>query len=238
MQECPLDPGGYFIVKGTEKVILIQEQLSKNRIIVDTDKKGLLCATVTSSTHERKSKTYVIIKNGKFYLKHNSLIEDVPVIIVMKAMGITSDHEIIDLIGAHDASYLNVLSPSLEECCQLGIFSQDQALDYVGHRVKLAKMKNESTFGGGIGGSSTTTSPTNAAAAANGIVSGSRLKSWHDEARDLLANVVLAHVPVEDLNFRYKALYVALMVRRVIQAMNKVVEIDDRDYVGNKRLEL
>uniref|UniRef100_A0A0D9Z8N6 DNA-directed RNA polymerase n=1 Tax=Oryza glumipatula TaxID=40148 RepID=A0A0D9Z8N6_9ORYZ len=38
--ECPLDPGGYFIVKGTEKVILIQEQLSKNRIIIDTDSKG------------------------------------------------------------------------------------------------------------------------------------------------------------------------------------------------------
>jgi DNA-directed RNA polymerase III subunit RPC2 len=36
--ECPLDPGGYFVVKGTEKVILIQEQLSKNRIIIDTGK--------------------------------------------------------------------------------------------------------------------------------------------------------------------------------------------------------
>lgn len=31
LQECPLDPGGYFVVKGVEKVILIQEQLSKNR---------------------------------------------------------------------------------------------------------------------------------------------------------------------------------------------------------------
>ena len=38
--ECPLDPGGYFVVKGTEKVILIQEQLSKNRIIIDLDSKG------------------------------------------------------------------------------------------------------------------------------------------------------------------------------------------------------
>jgi DNA-directed RNA polymerase III subunit RPC2 len=38
--ECPLDPGGYFIIKGTEKVLLIQEQLSKNRIIIDSDKKG------------------------------------------------------------------------------------------------------------------------------------------------------------------------------------------------------
>jgi len=35
--ECPLDPGGYFIVKGIEKVILIHEQLAKNRIIIDFD---------------------------------------------------------------------------------------------------------------------------------------------------------------------------------------------------------
>ena len=53
--ECPLDPGGYFVVKGTEKVILIQEQLSKNRIIIDVDAKGEVGASVTSSTHERKS---------------------------------------------------------------------------------------------------------------------------------------------------------------------------------------
>ena len=39
--------GGYFIVKGQEKVILIQEQLSKNRIIVDQDRKGAVGASVT-----------------------------------------------------------------------------------------------------------------------------------------------------------------------------------------------
>lgn len=39
-RECPLDPGGYFIVRGTEKVILIQEQLSKNRALVELDADG------------------------------------------------------------------------------------------------------------------------------------------------------------------------------------------------------
>lgn len=29
LRECMYDPGGYFIVKGTEKVILMHEQLSK-----------------------------------------------------------------------------------------------------------------------------------------------------------------------------------------------------------------
>lgn len=49
MTECPLDPGGYFVVKGTEKVILVQEQLSKNRIIVETDHiKGVVQSSCTS----------------------------------------------------------------------------------------------------------------------------------------------------------------------------------------------
>lgn len=49
MNECPLDPGGYFVVKGTEKVILVQEQLSKNRIIVEIDApKAMISASVTS----------------------------------------------------------------------------------------------------------------------------------------------------------------------------------------------
>lgn len=49
MSECPLDPGGYFVVGGTEKVILVQEQLSKNRIIVETDSaKGVVQASCTS----------------------------------------------------------------------------------------------------------------------------------------------------------------------------------------------
>jgi DNA-directed RNA polymerase beta subunit len=97
--------GGYFIVKGVEKVILIQEQLSKNRIIVEQDKKGAIMASVTrsvslsqvdlwflicppglrSSTHERKSKTNIVTKNGRIYVHHNTLTEDVPINIVFKA---------------------------------------------------------------------------------------------------------------------------------------------------------
>lgn len=54
MGECPMDPGGYFVVRGTEKVILVQEQLSKNRIIVMTEpKKDVVTAEVTSSVISR-----------------------------------------------------------------------------------------------------------------------------------------------------------------------------------------
>ena len=35
MNECPLNPWGDFVVKGMEKVILVQEQLSKNGICLN-----------------------------------------------------------------------------------------------------------------------------------------------------------------------------------------------------------
>ncbi|KAJ9598562.1 hypothetical protein L9F63_010753, partial [Diploptera punctata] len=69
------------------------------------------------------------------------------------------------------------------------------------------------------------------------FVSGAK-KTAVDEARDILATTVLAHVPVENFNFKMKATYIALMVRRMIQAQDDHKLIDDRDYYGNKRLEL
>jgi DNA-directed RNA polymerase III subunit RPC2 len=47
LNECPLDPGGYFVTRGVERVALIQEQMSKNRMIVEKDRKGNVTCYVT-----------------------------------------------------------------------------------------------------------------------------------------------------------------------------------------------
>lgn len=57
-------------------------------------------ASVTSSTHERKSRTNIAQRKGRFYVKHNILGQDVPVCIVLKAMGVVSDQEIVSLVRA------------------------------------------------------------------------------------------------------------------------------------------
>ncbi|KAJ7415330.1 DNA-directed RNA polymerase III subunit RPC2 [Pitangus sulphuratus] len=159
--------GGYFIVKGVEKVILIQEQLSKNRIIVEADRKGTVGASVTSSTHEKKSRTNMVVKQGRFYLRHNTLSEDIPIAIIFKAMGVESDQEIVQMIGTEE-HVMAAFAPSLEECQKAQIFTQMQ---------------------------------------------------------------------VKEFNFRAKCIYTAVMVRRVILAQGEN-KVDDRDYYGNKRLEL
>jgi len=207
--ECPIDPGGYFVVNGTEKVILVQEQLSKNRIIVEADeKKGIVQASVTSSTHERKSKTYVIKKNDKIYLKHNSIAEDVPIVIILKAAGITSDLEILQLVCGSDPNYQDLFVVNFEEAARLEVHTQQQALNYVGKRVKTIRR------------------------------AGAPKLSQLQEGIEAIATTIIAHLTVSDLQFREKALYIAVMARRVLMTMYNPKMVDDRDYVGNKRLEL
>lgn len=48
----------------------------------------LVLILMCSSTHERKSKTAIFVKNNKIYLKHNSIAEDIPVVIFMKVFGL------------------------------------------------------------------------------------------------------------------------------------------------------
>lgn len=48
---------------------------------------------------------------------------------------------------------------------------------------------------------------------------------------------VLVCLQVKEFNFRAKCIYTAVMVRRVILAQGEN-KVDDRDYYGNKRLEL
>ena len=101
--ECPLDPGGYFVVRGTEKVILIQEQLSKNRMLVELDSDNDVMATVTSSDTERKTITKLRHKRGIFMLSHTAFDgKGVNVAIVLRAMGVESDQVCAKRLTQHE----------------------------------------------------------------------------------------------------------------------------------------
>ncbi|CAD6187826.1 unnamed protein product [Caenorhabditis auriculariae] len=216
VQECPYDPGGYFVVKGSEKVILIQEQLSKNRIMVGRNSQKELQCEVLSSTTERKSKTYVMAKKGKYMLRHNQLTDDVPISIIFKAMGIESDFDIISTIG-HEEKYVSAFAQTFEECLQAGIHTRQQALSYLTNKVKVRKF---TPFG----------MPPSAMIAQS-------LPKEH-EAVDFLSNSMITHIPCTDGNFKMKAIYLGLMTKRLIQTELGECELDDRDFYGNKRLEL
>ncbi|XP_059652045.1 DNA-directed RNA polymerase III subunit 2 [Cornus florida] len=204
--ECPLDPGGYFIIKGTEKVILIQEQLSKNRIIIDTNNKGCIQASVTSSTETTKSKTSIVMEKEKIYLNLNQFSTKVPIMVVMKAMGMESDQEVVQMVG-RDPRYSALLLPSIEECASHNVYTQEQALEFLEKKVKKMPYFNP-------------------------------LLEKEGRALGILRDVFIANVPVRQHNFRAKCIYVAVMLRRMMEAILNKDAMDDKDYVGNKRLEL
>ncbi|CAM9294718.1 unnamed protein product [Chrysoparadoxa australica] len=215
MKECPYDPGGYFIVKGVEKVILMQEQLSKNRVIIEYDGKKHVSAAITSSTHERKSRCSIYVKNSRCYLKHNTLGDDIPVVVALKAMGLESDQEISGLVGS-EPEVKDVFNASIEEALAVGVVTSLQALKYIGSKIRAPK----------------------GAARAGKRIGPRRSILPEDEAREVLATVVLSHIPVDNYNFRAKCIYTCHIVRRVILTSLDPSRMDDKDYYGNKRLEL
>jgi DNA-directed RNA polymerase III subunit RPC2 len=152
------------------------------------------------------------MKKERIFLQHNVLQEGVPIVIILKAMGIQSDHEMLLLVAGTDSKYQDEFSVNFEEAARLGIHSQQQALEFVGARAKLGPKRT-------TGGSK-------------------QPRNYVQDGLEALANIVITHVPVVGLDFRPKALYVCFMVRRVLMAMHDSKLVDDRDYVGNKRLEL
>lgn len=167
-------------------------------------------------------------KHGKIYLKHNSIHEDIPIAIVLRALGIVSAREIVQLVCGNDDDYRAAFAINIEELDDLKgksgqpirVQTQQQALDYIGQRVKVIRKTPGTAGSSGFGAGWAPRRPAS------------------EEALEVLATVVLAHVPVEDLNLRPKAIYIANMARRVLLAMQDPKNVDDRDYVGNKRLEL
>lgn len=217
MRECVLDPGGYFIIKGVEKVCLVQEQQSKNRVIIEADDHGNILAHVQSKTHYSISKCSVMFKKGKIVMTHRSFVEDIPIVILLKALGLESDQHIAQHIG-HGPEVEKVLYACFEHAAKHNVVTQNEALAFIGERRKE-----------------------NAWEVDEGTNKQQITKSKADRAADFLANVLLCHIREGDVqrdwNFRHKALYVCYMVRRMIEATADASLLDERDFYGNKRFE-
>lgn len=138
-----------------------------------------MVASVTSSTHERKSKTNIVTKQNRLLLRHNAFSEDVNIMIVMRAMGVASDQEFLALVGS-EPTFTPLLAPTMQHCKEELVLTQHGALEYLAGKIK------SSSRGSGPGGFTR------------------RTRSKVDEARDILANVVLCHVPVVTFDFQQK----------------------------------
>ena len=66
------------------------------------------------------------------YLKDNSLGEDMPIVPILRAMGVQSEQEIVTMVGAEPEI---VGHGGLPRGNALGIFTQEQALHFSGTKI-------------------------------------------------------------------------------------------------------
>jgi len=147
--ECRYDLGGYFIINGSEKVIVSQERMCDNRLYIFKMRQTKYSHICECRSSKNISDIYHLIQvkilskdglSGKCTLKVRipHLREDIPIFILFRALGFTSDKEIISFITGDviDNDYIELLKPSIIEANDLifqekEIETQEEALKYI-----------------------------------------------------------------------------------------------------------
>ena len=149
MGECRNDPGGYFIIDGKEKSIVCQEKFADNMLYIRDKVNDLYTHSAEiRSVSEDASKPIRTVavrmvastptkKNEQIVVNVPNVRKPVPLFIVMRALGIISDHEIVRycLLDLKKNEHLvDSLVPCVYDAGE--IFTQEAALKYMATLTK------------------------------------------------------------------------------------------------------
>jgi len=222
LNECPLDPGGYFVINGSEKVLIAQEKMATNTVYVFEQKdskyayKTEIRSCLEHSSRPASTMWVNMMAKGGSGLKKSALGQkilailpyiktEIPVMIVFRALGFVADRDILDHIiyDFNDPEMMEMVKPSLDEA--FVVQEQNVALNFIGAR-----------------------------GARPGVTKDKRIKY----AKEILQKEMLPHVGVSDFCETKKAYFLGYMVHRLLLSALGRREVDDRDHYGNKRLDL
>ncbi|KAK5166784.1 DNA-dependent RNA polymerase II [Oleoguttula sp. CCFEE 6159] len=218
-QECPYDQGGYFIINGSEKVLIAQERSAANIVQVFKKKQSPTPFIAEIRSAVEKGSRLISSMQIKLFAKGESakggfgqtikatlpyVKSDIPIAIVFRALGIVSDEDILNHIcyDRNDTQMMEILKPCIEEA--FVIQDREVALDFIGKRGNQAGVRDK------------------------------RIKY----ARDIMQKEFLPHISQKEGSETRKAFFLGYMVHRMLQCVLGRREEDDRDHFGKKRLDL
>ena len=134
--EDPTDPGGYFIVNGTERVIVNIEDLAPNNFIVELGKSGYVGRFFASKGSYKIPHAFERKKDGIYYMSFTR-IKSIPIVVVAKALGLFKDEEIMRAVS-EDKTYEEIILNLFEF---VDIKTQDDAIDYIAKKVGVGQSK-------------------------------------------------------------------------------------------------
>jgi DNA-directed RNA polymerase subunit B len=134
--EDPNDTGGYFVVNGSERAVVALEDLAPNRILVDVDTRGaapVYQAKIFSTTVGFRARIELRMKSdGAIYVSLPGVPTEIPLVILMRALGLESDKEVAEIVSLRKAVQ-NELESSFEKA--VGMDTVQEAIMYIGSRV-------------------------------------------------------------------------------------------------------
>lgn len=134
--EDPTDPGGYFIINGTERVIVNVEDLAANNFMVDGSGGEFTGRFFAARGSYKIPHTLERKKDGIYYLTFTRL-KNMPLIVVLKALGLTKDEDIMKSIST-EKNYEEIILNLYEF---IEIKTQDDAIDYISKRTGVGQAK-------------------------------------------------------------------------------------------------
>lgn len=133
--EDPEDPGGYFIINGTERVLVLIEEIAPNRILVE--KPSLPNVTVSARIHSERDgyiQRHILERRTDGIIRINfANINKLPVVILLRALGLEADKDIIQAITS-DPDVQQEFYPNLFETESS---TSKAAIEEIGTHIKI-----------------------------------------------------------------------------------------------------
>ena len=221
IEECNYDLGGYFIINGSEKVIISQEKRADNKIYIckniKSQLKYSLIAEINSIDHSKISTPKTVsLKLLSKYENENllkisipNIKKDIPVFLVFNALGFTNNEELINIIlpdknNPEYNKFLEFLKPSIEESNDID--DQESALYYISKSINITSQTKD-------------------------------LMDNYDNITDVVIYILkYEFLPHIGENFIKKKFFICHMIYKLILVHYKYNDYDDRDSYFNKRI--
>ena len=132
----PLDPGGYFIINGNERVMVMSEDLAANQPFIEEGRLGLTLRVFSQRGSYRIPTTISETNDGILEVTFSRL-KNIPAVIMLKALGLTKESDIAKYIGQEN----DCLIVNLYEFAK--IQSSEDAMIYIAEKSGIQGTKKE-----------------------------------------------------------------------------------------------
>ncbi len=138
--EDPDELGGYFIINGTEKVLIDVEDLAANQFLVEKESVGVSDYSGKIFSEHGSFKiphTLQRMKDGIFYLSFTR-VKRIPVILVVKALGLLKDEDIMRFISSekqYDEVFINLYE-------FVDVKNTEDALDKIARMIGITQSRD------------------------------------------------------------------------------------------------